>query len=81
MSELLNRTSPVNWLLLKSLMSIMHNAFIWIHKGDLEQDSTLHESNGAQVLAINNFKLENCSSLLYVGLSLLYLSMNLHWNI
>ena len=56
---MLNRTSPVKWLLLKSLMSIMQNAFVWIHNCDLEQLSTLHESNGAHVLTIDNFKVEN----------------------
>ena len=59
MLELLIRTPPVKWLLLKSLMSIMQNVFVWIHNRELEQFSTLHESNGAHVLAINNFKVEN----------------------
>jgi hypothetical protein len=56
MLELLNRTPPVNWLLLKSLTSIIHNSYIWIHNNDLEQASTLFESSGAHVFAINNFK-------------------------
>ena len=37
----------------------MHNTFIRIHNGGLEQVSTLYESNGGHVLAINNFEVGN----------------------
>jgi hypothetical protein len=57
--ELLNRTPPINLLLLKFLMSIIHNVVICIHNGDLEQVSTLSELSGAHVLAINNFRVGN----------------------
>lgn len=59
MLELLNGTPPVNRLLLKSLIPIKHNTFIWIHNDDLEQVSTLYESHVPHVLAINNFKVGN----------------------
>ena len=48
-------------------MSIMQNAFVWIHNHELEQFSTLHESNGAHVLAINNFKVENAIDFYVLG--------------
>jgi len=45
--------------LLKSLMPIMHNTFIWTHNGHLEQVVMLYESIVAHLLAINTFKVGN----------------------